>query len=102
MLGTDCAELLARYGHLSYNHFDSYIVLFIPNPDYLSDLQKLWLKENYISLNSSYKLDTCICTKENGHYLLKKYPYNYDNPEEQEIPVELRDIVLGKDRKIGR
>ena len=102
MLGTECAELLARYGHLSYNHFDSYIVLFVPNPDYLSDSQKSWLKENYVSLNSSYMLDTCICTKENGHYSLKKYPYNSDYPEKRKIPVELEDIISEENKKIGR
>lgn len=56
MIGTDCANLFARLGHLSYVRFSDFLELYIPLPNQLSPIQKAWLNENYHSLSEELSL----------------------------------------------
>ncbi len=99
MIGTDCADLFSRLGHLSYVRFSDFIELYIPNPHQLSPIQKAWLNENYHTLSEEYRMDICILVKQEGFSLMKKYE---SSVVKEGVIEELKGIVMEKDKKTIR
>jgi len=93
MIGTDCADLFARLGHLSYVRFSDFLELYIPSVERLSPVQKAWLKENYHTLMENYSVDISILVKKNQYTVMKQYA---SSTIQKNIIEELKGIVFEK------
>lgn len=98
MIGTDCADLFSRLGHLSYVRFLDFIELYIPNPNQLSPIQKAWLNENYHTLSEEHMMDICILVEKDNCTIMKKYEASV---VKEGVIEELKGIVMEKDQKVG-
>lgn len=96
MMGTDCADLFASLGQLSYIRFLDFVELYIPEPEELSPTQKTWLNKNYHILNEQYAVDICIFVNNGGYTITKKYE---SSVVKTGVIEELRDIVSEKESK---
>ena len=93
MIGTDCADLFSRLGHLSYVRFDSFLELYIPVVEKLSPMQKAWLQENYHNLNEQYDVDIHILVKKDKFTIMNEYP---SDVVKEGVIEELKGIVEEK------
>lgn len=93
MIGTDCADLFSRLGHLSYVRFADFLELYIPIVEKLSPIQKAWLKENYHTLNEQYDVDIHILVKKDKFTMVNQYPSSI---VKEGVIEELKEIVEEK------
>lgn len=93
MIGTDCADLFSRLGHLSYVRYNEFLELYIPLVEKSSPIQKAWLKENYHTLNEQYDVDIHILVKKDKFTMVNQYPSSI---VKEGVIEELKGIVEEK------